>query len=169
MNDDINSAGGKNITAMTLWSWHRVYDAPIDGIVDPRAMPAIDRLAYECIEGPFDLIARQRTERPLEQHFLTVAEPADVAPWHELLERNTAGVLPPDIPVFLAQGTNDQIIRPEVTQDYMSKLCKAGSQVKMMILPNVGHGRAAQESTIAAADWMTDRFAGEEPPDDCGK
>ena len=30
MNDDINSVGGKNITAMTLWSWHRVYDAPID-------------------------------------------------------------------------------------------------------------------------------------------
>jgi hypothetical protein len=43
----------------------------------------------------------------------------------------------------------------------MSKLCKAGSQVKMVILLYVGHGRAAQESTIAAADWMTDRFAGE--------
>src|SRR6201996_2758354 len=26
MDDDINSVGGKNITAMTLWSWHRVYD-----------------------------------------------------------------------------------------------------------------------------------------------
>ena len=169
MNDDINSAGGKNITAMTLWSWHRVYDVSIDGIVDPRAMPAVDRLAYECIEGPFDLIARQRTERPLEKHFLTVEQPANVEPWHALLERNTAGVLPPDIPVFLAQGTNDQIVRPEVTQNYMSKLCKAGSQVKMVLLLYVGHGRAAQESTIAAADWMTDRFAGEEPPDDCGK
>jgi hypothetical protein len=22
MNDDIDSVGGKNITAMTLWSWH---------------------------------------------------------------------------------------------------------------------------------------------------
>jgi hypothetical protein len=30
MNDDINSVGGKNITAMTLWSWHRVYGAAID-------------------------------------------------------------------------------------------------------------------------------------------
>ena len=27
MSDDINSVGGKNITAMTLWSWHRVYGA----------------------------------------------------------------------------------------------------------------------------------------------
>src|ERR1700690_3925519 len=68
MNDDINSVGGKNITAMTLWSWHRVYNASLDKILDPVAMPTVDRLAGECIEGPFDLAERQRTERPLEQH-----------------------------------------------------------------------------------------------------
>jgi len=168
MNDDLNSAGGKNITAMTLWSWHRVYGAPIDRIVDPRAMQAVDRLAYECIEGPFDLISRQRTEKPLEQYFLTVEGPANIEPWHALLEKNTPGPLPPDIPVLLAQGTNDQIIRPSVTQDYMSKLCKGGSKVRMIMLPDVGHGRAAQASTMVAADWMTDRFAGETPPNDCG-
>ncbi|WP_213739861.1 alpha/beta fold hydrolase [Bradyrhizobium sp. dw_411] len=167
MNDDIGSVGGKNITAMTLWSWHRVYGAAIDKIVDPRAMPAIDRLAHECIEGPFDLIARQRTEKPLEQHFLTVEGPASIEPWRSLLEKNTPGALPPDVPVFLAQGTTDQIIRPDVTRDYMGKLCKAASKVKLMMLPNVGHGRAAQASTIAAVNWITDRFAGEAPPNDC--
>ena len=167
MNDDINSVGGKNITAMTLWSWHRVYDAALDNIVDPRAMPAIDRLAYECIEGPFDLIERQRTEKPLEQHFLTVEGPASIEPWHSLLEKNTPGVLPPAIPVFLAQGTVDQIIRPDVTREYMSKLCKAGSKVKMMMLPNIGHGRAAQASSIEAVNWISDRFTGEAAPNDC--
>jgi acetyl esterase/lipase len=167
MNDDIDSVGGKNITAMTLWSWHRIYDAPIDKIIDPRAMPTVDRLARECIEGPFDLIERQRTERPLEQYFLTVDKPANVEPWHALLEKNTPGTLPPEIPVFLAQGTIDKIIRPDVTRDYMSKLCKAGSKVRLMMLPNVGHGRAAQASTMAAVNWMTDRLADETPPNDC--
>jgi acetyl esterase/lipase len=167
MNDDINSAGGKNITAMTLWSWHRVYGEPIDKLVDPRAIPTIDRLAHECIEGPFDLITRQRTERPLQQHFLMVEAPANIEPWHSLLEKNTSGVLPPDLPVFLAQGTADQIIRPGVTRDYMNKLCKAGSKVKLLMLPNVGHGRAAQASTIAAVNWIADRFAGDAPPNDC--
>src|SRR3984957_20582326 len=52
MNEDIDSVGGKNITAMTLWSWQRVFDAKMDKVVDPRAMPAIDQLARECIEGP---------------------------------------------------------------------------------------------------------------------
>ncbi len=168
MDDDINSVGGKNITAMTLWSWHRVYDAPINNILDPRAIPVMDRLAHECIEGPFDLMARQRTEKPLEQHFLTVEGPASVEPWHSLLEKNSPGALPPELPVFLAQGTIDQIIRPDVTRDYMSKLCKAGSKVRMLIMPNIGHGRAAQASTMQAVNWVTDRFAGEAPPNDCG-
>jgi acetyl esterase/lipase len=167
MNDDINSVGGKNITAMTLWSWHRVYDASLADIVDPRAMPTIDRLARECIEGPFDLAARQRTEQPLEQHFLTVEEPANIEPWHSLLEKNSTGTLPPSIPVFLAQGTTDQIIRPEVTQNYMKKLCSAGSKVRMMVLPNIGHGRAAQASTATVVQWTADRFAGETAPNDC--
>jgi hypothetical protein len=113
------------------------------------------------------LIARQRTEKPLEQHFLVVEGPANIEPWRSLLEKNTPGALPPDVPVFLAQGTTDQIIRPDVTRDYMGRLCKVGSKVKLMMLPNIGHGRAAQASTIAAVNWMTDRFAGEAPPNDC--
>jgi pimeloyl-ACP methyl ester carboxylesterase len=167
MNDDINSVGGKNITAMTLWSWHRVYNVSLDNILDPSAMPTVDRLAHECIEGPFDLNERQRTERPLEQHFLKVEGPADIEPWHSLLEKNTPGPLPPNLPVFLAQGTTDQIIRPDVTASYMKKLCLAGSNVKMMILPNIGHGRAAQASTAAVVRWIAERFSGEGAPNDC--
>jgi dipeptidyl aminopeptidase/acylaminoacyl peptidase len=167
MNDDINSVGGKNITAMTLWSWHRVYNVSLDKILDPSAIPTVDRLAHECIEGPFDLIERQRTERPLEQHFLKVEGPADIEPWHSLLEKNSPGPLPPDLPVFLAQGTTDQIIRPDVTESYMKKLCVAGSKVKMMILPNIGHGRAAQASTMHVVRWISDRFAGGAVPSDC--
>ena len=167
MNDDISSVGGKNITAMTLWSWHRVYGAAVDKVIDPRAMPAVDRLAHECIEGPFDLIARARTGKPLAQYFLTVEAPANTEPWRSLLTENTPGALAPDIPVFLAQGTTDQIIRPGVTRDYMSKICKAGGKVKMLILPNIGHGRAAQASTTEAVSWIADRFAAEAPPNDC--
>lgn len=169
MSDDINSVGGKNITAMTLWSWHRVYDAPLDGVVDPRALPVIDRLARECIEGPFDIFIRQRTERPLQQYFLTVPDPTKREPWRSLLEKNSVGTLPAGMPVFLAQGTVDQIIRPAVTRAYMGRLCKAGSPVKMVTLPNIGHGRAAQASTMAAVNWMTDRFAGKPAPNDCGQ
>jgi pimeloyl-ACP methyl ester carboxylesterase len=167
MNDDIDSVGGKNITAMTLWSWQRVFDANMDKVVDRRAIPAIDQLAKQCIEGPFDIKTRQRTEQPLEQHFLTTKHPSDVEPWHTLLAQNSPGPLPPEIPVFLAQGTDDVIIGPKVTQDYAARLCAAGSKVRFLSMPNIGHGRAAQASTEAMLDWTSGRFAGKTVPNDC--
>ncbi len=168
MNDDINSVGGKNITAMTLWSWHRVFDASLTNTVDPRAIPVIDRLASECIEGPFDLVVRQRTEEPLQQYFLTVEGPASTEPWRSLLKQNTPGPLPPDIPVFLAQGTIDQIIRPDVTRDYMKKLCQAGRPREIApCCPISATGRAAQESTMEVVHWTADRFTQEALPSDC--
>src|ERR1700723_2304164 len=169
MNEDIDSVGGKNITAMTLWSWQRVFDANMDKVVDRRAIPAIDQLAKECIEGPFDIAVRQRTEQPLEKYFLTTRHPSDVEPWHGLLAKNSPGTLPPELPVFLAQGTDDVIIRPKVTRDYAAALCGAGSKVRILLMPNIGHGRAAQASTLAVLDWTSDRFAGKPAPDDCSR
>jgi pimeloyl-ACP methyl ester carboxylesterase len=169
MNDDIDSVGGRNITAMTLWSWTRVYGASTEKILDPSAIPVVAQLAGECLESIFDLIVRRRTGRALEQAFLLVKHPADVEPWHTLLIQNTPGTLPPNIPVFLAQGTADEIIRPKVTQDYAASLCKAGSKVRMLLLPNVGHGLAGPDSAGAAVEWMSARFAGEAAPDDCSR
>jgi acetyl esterase/lipase len=167
MKDDIGTSGGNNLMAMTLWSWHRVFDASINAVVDPRALPTIDRLAHICIEGPFDLTVREKIGQALDDHFLTSQQFADIEPWRSLLAKNSAGALPSEIPVFLAQGTTDQIINPDVTRDYMRKLCNAGSKVQLLAMPNIGHGRAAQASTRAAVDWMTDRFAGSPAPSDC--
>lgn len=167
INDDLGTAGGKNIAAMTLWSWARVYSAPIQDVVMPSAMPTIDLLAQECIESVFDLETRRITERPLQRNFLSVSSPTDVEPWRSLLARNTPGILPPKIPVFLAQGTTDTIIRPQVTQNYMQRLCKAGSRVRLFIMPGVGHGLAAERSARAAVAWMADRFADAPVPSDC--
>lgn len=150
INDDLSSPGGKNIAAMTLWSWARVYGAPIQDVVVPPAMPAVDRLAEECIESIFDLRERRTTERPLEKSFLSVDSPTEVEPWRSLLARNSAGTLPREIPVFLAQGSADTIIQPQVTQDYMQRLCKAGSRVRLLRMPGIGHGVAAMESARTA-------------------
>jgi pimeloyl-ACP methyl ester carboxylesterase len=169
MGDDFKTSGGKNLTAMTLWSWTRVYNAPIDRVVLPEAMPTVDRLANECIESIFDIMARRRTEKPLEQHFLSVPNIATVEPWHSLAARNTPGPLPARIPLFLAQGTTDDLVRPEVTQAYMQRQCRVGGKVTMMWVPGVGHGLVARDSANAAVAWMMDRFAGRPAPSDCGR
>jgi acetyl esterase/lipase len=169
MRDDLGTSGGNNLTAMTLWSWARVYGAPIDNVVEPAAMPAVNRLAGECIESIFDLFERRRTEKSLEHRFLSVKNFAGDEPWRSLLARNTPGALAPDIPVFLAQGDADKLVRPEVTADYMRRLCRDGSSVRMVVLPGVGHGMLGRDSANAAVAWMADRFAGTPAPSDCGQ
>jgi Secretory lipase len=114
-------------------------------------------------------MARRRTEKPLEQHFLSVPNIATVEPWRTIAARNTPGTLPPAIPLFLAQGTGDDIVRPEVTRAYMERQCKAGGKVSMMWMPGVSHGLIGHDSADAAVAWMMDRFAGRPAPSDCGK
>jgi acetyl esterase/lipase len=167
MTDDMNTTGGRNLTAMTVWSWARVFGAPIDSVVAPAAIPTVDRLATECIESAFDIFMREETAKSLAHDFLTVANPATLEPWHSLMVRNTPGVLPAAIPLFLAQGTKDGLVRPQVTQAYMQQLCHAGSHVRMLVMPNVSHGFAGRDSADAAVGWMADRFAGRPAPSDC--
>lgn len=169
LKDDLGTVGGNNLTAMTLWSWQRVFGARMDRVVESAAIPSVDRLAGECIESIFDILQRRRAEKPLEVAFLRVKNLDDLEPWRSLLARNTPGVLPPEIPVFLSQGDADKLVRPEVTTDYMRRLCRSGSSVRMLVMPGVGHGLLARDSARAAVEWIADRFAGTAAPSDCGR
>jgi acetyl esterase/lipase len=167
MADDLDSNGGRNLTAMTLWSWERVFNAPMQRVVEAAAIPVVNKLAEECIESPYDLVVRQRTASSLKQTFLSVPNPLDLEPWRSLAARNTPGVLPRDIPVFLSQGEDDKLVRPNVTKDYMRQLCDAGSSVQLVMLPGVSHGFIGRDSASRAVAWLSDRFAGARAPSDC--
>ena len=167
MTDDLNTSGGRNLTAMTLWSWAKVYGAPSRNGVAPAAMQTVNLLAQQCIEGAFDILIREKISGPLERSFLTVKDPATVEPWRSLLQRNTPGELPAELPVFLAPGTSDRLVRPEVTEKYMRRLCRAGSSVRMLLMPNVSHGFAGYDSAVAAISSIGDRFAGASADNNC--
>lgn len=72
LSDDLNTTSGKNVTAMALWSWSRVYGAPLFNVVRPAAVPAINELAGKCIERFFDLIARRGPSKRTRSQFLKV-------------------------------------------------------------------------------------------------
>jgi acetyl esterase/lipase len=168
MTDDLNSDGGRNLTAMTLWSWQRVFGAPMERVVEPAAVPVVNLLVGECLESIYDFLVRRKPSQLLAQSFLSVRNPVELEPWRSLATSNTPGVLPGDIPVFLSQGADDNLVRPDVTRDYMRGLCRAGSKVRMLLLPKINHGFIGRDSAGAAVDWMADRFAGAPAPDDCG-
>ena len=167
MTADLTTAGGRNLSAMTIWSWAKVFGVPMQDIIEPAAVPIVEALVNQCIEGAFDLYVREKMSAPLARTFLSVKNPATIEPWTSLLAQNSAGDLPSDIPVFLSQGSSDGLVRPQVTQAYKERLCKAGSRVKMLVMPGVSHGFIGYDSADAAANWMADRFRGNAPPSDC--
>jgi len=165
--DDLDTTGGKNVTAMTLWSWSRIYGASLSNVVYPAAVPAINELAGKCIERFFDVFTRRGPSRQLDRRFLKVNNFTDVEPWRDLLASNTPGTLSPTIPIFLAQGTTDNLVLPNVTEDYMAALCKAGSRVQWYPVQGVGHLFVARDSAAAAINWIEARFAGTPAPNSC--
>ena len=167
LHDDFASDGGRNLTAMTLWSWARVYGLSLESVVAPAALPTVDALAGECIESVYDMMARRRSQGPLATAFLRIGDLTQVEPWRSFLLQNSPGTLPAALPVFLAQGGADTLVRPEVTAAYEAKLCAAGSAVRMLKMPGVGHGFAGFESANAAVGWLGDRLAGRPAPSDC--
>jgi pimeloyl-ACP methyl ester carboxylesterase len=168
MRDDQGTGGGNNITAMTLWSWSRVYGASMDSVVTPQAIPVVDRLASGCIERWFDVLARRRPTKALEQSFLSVNDLSDLQPWKRLLADNTPGPLASSIPVFIAQGTKDTLVQPTVTASYAGGLCRHGSRVEVDWVQGVGHALVARDAANDAVAWIAGRFAGEPAPSNCG-
>lgn len=118
LDDDGDTAGGKNLLAMTLYSWNLIYDAPITQVVKPSAMPTVDGLAQVCLEPIVDILPRLDAGQALMKDFLTVDDVTDIDPWKGLIAKNTIGTLPPDLPVMLVQGTADDTVEPSVTADY---------------------------------------------------
>lgn len=167
LRDDADSDGGRNITAMTLWSWHRVFGLPLDGVFQPQAQRAMDALAGECIESAYDLVRRKWSGRALRQHFLAVPDITVVEPWASLLRANIPGLPPKAVPVLIAQGQADTLVRPAVTAAYRDRLCMQGNAVRWLALPKVGHGFVARDSADAVAQWIGQRFARRPAPDDC--
>jgi alpha-beta hydrolase superfamily lysophospholipase len=167
LSDDADTDGGRNVTAMTLWSWQRVYGAPIDQVVEPAAMPAVDALANECIESIYDMVQRHYSQRPLEQQFLSVRDVTQLEPWRSLLAQNIPGTLPTDIPVLITQGAADRLVLPEVTRAYVRRLCAAGSTVMYQEWPGVHHGLIGSDSALQAVAWISDRFDGVAAPSTC--
>lgn len=164
--DDLGTTGGNNLSALALWAWSKVKDAPYEGIVHPESLAAIDTIANECI-SLLPEPAKRKADKVLSAGFLLSPDLSATEPWRSLIRDNSAGLLPPKLPTYIAQGDADVIVQPTVTRGYAARLCHAGSAVTFDSITGVGHGGIGMKSAPTAVAWMADRFAGNPAPDQC--
>lgn len=158
---------GSSLAAMAVMAWSKVYGVPIDTMLANRARPAFEAVAKSCIQSVDDVLTLMQIEGPLKYRFLK-ADPTVTAPWRGLMEQNSPGGLPINVPVFIAQGLRDDLIHPSITRRYARRLCKSGTSVFMKLLNRTGHVYAGYASADAAVAWMADRFRGLPAPNGCG-
>jgi acetyl esterase/lipase len=166
LRDDIAERAGRVLASYSLWSWSRVYGAPLEGIVPPASISVIDRVARDCVESDGETYRVAWDSRELGSKLLA-DDAYTTDPWAQLLDRNRPGRSRAGAPLYIAQGLDDVLVRPSVTADFVRDLCRRGEVVRFEELPGVGHLRAGGASASAAIQWMRDRFEGRTPPDTC--
>jgi pimeloyl-ACP methyl ester carboxylesterase len=166
---DKSSSTGKELTAMALYSWSKLYNTPAASLVEPAATGAFEQMAHDCIESLPEFAAIENAEKPLNRIQFLKADPTEIEPWRGIMQKNTPGQAAAGAPVFIAQGTADTTVRPEITKQFAVTLCKQGTRVRFVSLPGVSHTFAAKNSAGQALAWMSDRFRGVPAPSDCGR
>lgn len=109
---DSATATGKELTAMTIYSWSKLYHTPATTLVEPGAMGPFEQMAHDCIESVAEYQAITDAEKPLQTEKFLKADPTETEPWRGVMLRNTPGQAPAGAPVLIAQGTADTTVRP---------------------------------------------------------
>jgi alpha-beta hydrolase superfamily lysophospholipase len=164
---DIKGVIGKVLGAFALWSWSKVYDIPLDNVVLERSMLVFERVAGFCNDTPRQVARLIFAEQPLEREGFLAVNVTKVEPWRKIMTQNTPGAMPAGLPVFLAQGTADTVVRPRVTHKYMRMLCGKGTPVAFLQVPGGDHDASAEYGAGPAIAWIADRFRGAPPPSNC--
>lgn len=164
---DKDTASGRSLTAMALHSWSRFFKLPLDPIVEPGALDAFHTLASDCIESIEDFLKEDRDEKRLEKRAFLKVDPTSVPSWRAIMDSNSPGQSPSAAPIFLSQGTADEVVRPHITKQFMEAACRQGTRVKLHVLAGGTHMFAGRDSAYAAVSWMTDRFQGKAAPSNC--
>lgn len=148
-----------------LVAWTAVEPAlPLDGVITAEGQRDYQRLANECLRAAaLDALTLQVTG----QRFFAI-NPLDSPPWAEFIAAQTPPPLPAEVPVFMAQGTSDQVVLAAPNASLEREWCAAGSSLTTLWLGDVGHMQAAIAAGPAAIAWLAERFAGAPSSSTCG-
>lgn len=151
--DDIS---GVTIGAYAFAAYAEVYGpttpgATLDSILTPAGVAAVPAMNELCL-------ATQNSEihdlaRPLIGGFMK-SDPSTTEPWATLLAQNTPNAVPPELPVFVAQGLDDELIDPDETKAYVERLSANGSHVEYVTYPDIDHGTVGYRAVPRLLQWI---------------
>jgi alpha-beta hydrolase superfamily lysophospholipase len=149
LDDHISDASGVTIGSYAYAAYQAVYPgASLASILTPAGVAATPPMAQLCLFGEY--LALRKIADPLIGEYVA-HDPATTEPWAGLLRQNTPGATPVGVPVFIAQGEADELVKPAATTQYVNTVCARGEHVAYKQYPGANHGSIAR---VAMADVL---------------
>ena len=145
LKDDIGTVSGVTIASYAFQSFSTVYAPTVPGtrldtILTPAGAQATPGMAELCLVSGHAVL--HTIAGKLVGGYLA-ADPATTMPWASLLQQNTPGATPLDVPLLVAQGDSDTLVHPSATDAFIAHECSIGTKVTALHIPNTGHGTVA--------------------------
>jgi len=126
-------------------------------ILTRSGLRSYERVAADCITS-VDLKVDVGLRRLAGEQFFAV-NPLTMPAWLAFATEQTPAPLT-DVPVFIGQGTADEVVLAWPNAALQEQWCAAGVDLTMLWLGGVGHMSAANAAGPSAVAWLADRFAG---------
>ncbi len=163
-----DSEVGKVLSSLALVSWSRFDDDVVfEDVVRPAARGFVRDIAGRCVVAPEALLSAVEASL-LQRSVLT--EGADDDPALTRLLRDNTPSDPIDVPVLVAQGLDDSVVDPSVTDDYVEARCADGQAIEYVREAGQEHMTIVGTGSPIATrliEWTEARLAGDPGPEEC--
>jgi len=153
---DIGDVAGVTIGSYAFSAYASVYGpttpgATLDTILTPAGVAATPSMYALCLLSQTSQLHAIAT--PLIGKYLA-ADPTSVEPWASLLAANTPAATALPVPLFVAQGDADTLVKPADTAAFARQQCAAGASVSYLAIRNTGHGLVALRALPELLTWF---------------
>ncbi len=158
------------MTAFTAHSWSQHFGVTLRTLGSKSTGDLIDRLARNnCVTlGAKPRIGTMVGVAILRARLKNV-DLGRISPWKDIARDNSPSPRDYGVPFLIAQNEADVIVAPDVTKQFVRKLCRNGARLRYVpIISAGGHPSSAADSADVTLSWIDARFAGERAPSDCG-
>ena len=153
------------LTSYTTASWSEIYGIKLSTFANVFGRYVIHKLAQDCVhKDPVSAATNVGVLLLSNQIPYNLSEE-----WAKLLRENSPSLAHVSVPVFIAQGSADQVVIPDVTREFAIRTCHAGLPTRYVSVEGGNHTTIAQRSQEATLAWIADRFANQPPLSDCDK
>ena len=158
------------LTSYAIYSWSRFYGSPMSTVAGPQSRAIITRMAQNnCVK--FDSLPRLGAILGIMtlRRNLKNVDLGRIEPWATHARVNSVKPTQFETALLIAQNPKDTIVAAAVTRRFARDACAAKKRVRWIDINGKGHATSASDTVGVTLDWIGDRFAGRQAPNDCGK